>query len=54
MLQAGLRPVEMNDFFLIYLILRAALSPGVHSASNRNEYKIYKSNVSGEQSAAGA
>jgi hypothetical protein len=25
--------------FLIYLILRAALGPGVHSASNRNEYQ---------------
>jgi hypothetical protein len=36
-----------GDFFLIYLTLPAALGPGVHSASNRNEYKKHK-NVSGE------
>jgi hypothetical protein len=34
--------------FLIYLILAAALGPGVYSASNRNEYKKQKNNVSGE------
>jgi hypothetical protein len=35
--------------FSIYLILPAALGPGVHSASNRNEYQKHKSNdVSGE------
>jgi hypothetical protein len=35
----GSRPDEMNGFFSIYLILPAALDPGVHSASNRNEYQ---------------
>jgi hypothetical protein len=34
--------------FSIYLILPAALDPGVSSASNRNEYQKEKSNVSGE------
>jgi hypothetical protein len=34
--------------FSIYLILPAALSPGVHSASNRNEYQKQKNNVPGE------
>jgi hypothetical protein len=40
--------------FSIYLILPAALGPGVHSASNRNEYQKQKSNVSGKYRAAGA
>jgi hypothetical protein len=40
--------------FLMYLILPAALDPGVHSASNRNEYQKEKNNVSGKKSAAGA
>jgi hypothetical protein len=35
--------------FLNYLILPAALGPGVHSACNRNEYQKQKNNnVSGE------
>jgi hypothetical protein len=34
--------------FSIYLILPAALGPGVYSASNRNEYQKEKNNVSGE------
>jgi hypothetical protein len=34
----------MNGF-TIDLILPAALSPGVHSASNRNEYHKQKNNV---------
>jgi hypothetical protein len=40
----------------MYLILPAALGPGLHSVSNRNEYqkKKKKKNVSWEQSAAGA
>jgi hypothetical protein len=38
----------------VYLILPAGLGPGVHSASNRNEYQKQKNNVSGEYSAAGA
>jgi hypothetical protein len=29
----------VNEFFSIYLILTAALGPGVYSASNRNEYQ---------------
>jgi hypothetical protein len=37
----------MNSFS-IYLILPAALGPGVYSASNRNEYQKQKNNVSGE------
>jgi hypothetical protein len=35
-------------FFSIYLILPAALGPGLYSASNRNEYQKKKNNVSGE------
>jgi hypothetical protein len=34
--------------FSIYLMLPAALGPGVHSASNRNEYQKQKNNVSGK------
>jgi hypothetical protein len=39
---AGSRPDEV--IFSIYLILLAALGPGVHSACNRNEYQIQKNN----------
>jgi hypothetical protein len=35
-------------FLLIYLILPAALDPGVYSVSNRNEHQKHKNNVSGE------
>jgi hypothetical protein len=42
---AGSRPNEVNDFFEIYLILPAALGPGVSSASNKNEYQRQKINV---------
>jgi hypothetical protein len=45
---AGSRPKGRNNFFSIYLILPTALGPGVHSASNRNEYQKRKNNVSGE------
>jgi hypothetical protein len=38
----------MIEFFSIYIILPAALNPGVYSASNRNKYKKQKTNVSGE------
>jgi hypothetical protein len=38
----------VRDFFLIYIILPAALGPGIYSASNRNEYQKQKSNVCGE------
>jgi hypothetical protein len=34
--------------FSIYLILLAALGPGVYSDPNRNEYQKQKNNVSGE------
>jgi hypothetical protein len=35
--------------FSIFLILPAALGPGVYSASNRNEFQKHKNNdVSGE------
>jgi hypothetical protein len=44
---AGSMSDEVN--FKIYLILPAALGPGVYSASNRNEYQKHKNNnVSGE------
>jgi hypothetical protein len=36
---AGSRPDEVNAFFFIFLILPAALGPGVYSTSNRNEYQ---------------
>jgi hypothetical protein len=35
-------------FFLIYLILPAALVPAVYSASNRKEYQNQRNNDSGE------
>jgi hypothetical protein len=37
-----------HDNISSYLILPAALGPGVYSASNRNEYQKHKNNVSGE------
>jgi hypothetical protein len=53
---ACLLPVEGVEFFFsVYLILPAALRPGVYSASNKNEYhkqkKIY---ILGEYSTAEA
>jgi hypothetical protein len=36
------------EFLSSYLILPVAISPGVYSASNRNEYQRHKNNVSGE------
>jgi hypothetical protein len=39
---------EVNGFHSTYLIFQAALGPGDHSASNRNEYQKQKNNVSGE------
>jgi hypothetical protein len=36
----------MRWIFSIYLILLAALGPGVYSAFNRNEYQKQKNNVS--------
>jgi hypothetical protein len=35
--------------FSIYLILPAALGPGIYSACNRNEYQKQKNNVSGNR-----
>jgi hypothetical protein len=40
--------------FSIYLILPTALDPGVHAASNGNEYQKQENNVSVEERAAGA
>jgi hypothetical protein len=37
-----------QQLFSIYLILPVALSPGVYSASNRNEYQKHKNNVTWE------
>jgi hypothetical protein len=39
---------QLNDLFLNFLILPAALGPEVHSASNRNEYQKQKNNLSEE------
>jgi hypothetical protein len=39
---------RFETHFSIYLFLLSALGPGVHSASNRNEYQKHTSNVSGE------
>jgi hypothetical protein len=50
----GSRPDEGNVIFSVYLILPAALEPGVCSASNRNEYQKQKNNISWEYRAAGA
>jgi hypothetical protein len=37
-----------NEELSSYLILPAALGPGVYTASNRNEDQKHKNNVSGE------
>jgi hypothetical protein len=37
-----------GEWFSIYLILQAALGPGVDSSSNRKDYLKQKYNVSGE------
>jgi hypothetical protein len=44
----GSSPDEVNAIFSMYLIFPAALGPGVHLASNRNEYQKQKNYVSGE------
>jgi hypothetical protein len=41
-------PDEANEFFSIYIMLPAASGPGVHSASNRNKYQNWRSNISVE------
>jgi hypothetical protein len=43
----ALRLDEVMNFFNLPNLL-AILGPGVHSASNRNEYQKQKNNVSGE------
>jgi hypothetical protein len=45
---AGSRSDEVNESFSIYLIFPASLGPGVYSASNRNEYRKQRNNVSGQ------
>jgi hypothetical protein len=39
----------MNEFLSVYLILPAALSTGVYSASNRNEYHNIQINFLGSR-----
>jgi hypothetical protein len=48
------RRSRVRDPILIYLILPAALGPGVYSVSKINEYQKHKNNVAGEYIAAGA
>jgi hypothetical protein len=45
---AGSRPDEVNECISIYLILPAALGPGLNSTSNRNEYQKQENKVSEE------
>jgi hypothetical protein len=42
---SGSIPDEVVEFFSVYLLLPAALDPGVYSVSNRNEYQKQKNNV---------
>jgi hypothetical protein len=49
----GFETSWVTDFFSIYLILPAALGPGIYSVSNRNEYQKHKKTVSGEYITAG-
>jgi hypothetical protein len=44
----GSRPDEVNAFFSFYLILPAALGPGVYPASNRNERQKQINDISGK------
>jgi hypothetical protein len=45
----GFETQSGERIFSIYLILPAALGPGVYSASNKNEYQKQKNNVSGSK-----
>ena len=38
---AGSIPANVTGFFIDIISLRSHYSPGVHSASNRNEYQEY-------------
>jgi hypothetical protein len=40
--------MKLMNVSSIYIIVTAALGPGVYSASNRNEYQKQNNNVSGE------
>jgi hypothetical protein len=42
----GFETDDVSDLCSIYLILPAAIGPGVYSAPNRNEYQKQKNNVS--------
>jgi hypothetical protein len=45
----GSRPDEVNEFFAIFSNPSGrTMGPGVHPASNRNEYQKQKNNFSGE------
>jgi hypothetical protein len=50
---AGSGPDEVNGFLSVYLILPAALDPGICWTSDSNEYQRKIKNVYGEQSADG-
>jgi hypothetical protein len=45
---AGSTPMRWMIFFLIYLIIPAALDSAVYSSSTRNEYQKQKNNVTVE------
>jgi hypothetical protein len=42
-------PVTVNMQNILYLILPAALGPGVYSVSKRNEYRKHKNNNVSEE-----
>jgi hypothetical protein len=42
------KPMRLMDLFLIYLIIPAALGPGVYSASNRDEHQKQENYVPAE------
>jgi hypothetical protein len=44
----GFETRQGKRYFSIYLIIPAALSPGVYSAAKENEYQKQKNNISGE------
>jgi hypothetical protein len=48
LLQAGSRPVQVNAYFSLPNPSDPIIRPWVYSASNRNEYKKQKNNVSEE------
>jgi hypothetical protein len=44
----GSKADEVNEFFSIHLIFSAALDPGIHSDSDKNEYQKQKNKFPGE------